>query len=42
MIPPLGRKQFFVTFEIVSAVDFDMDTLYIEYHVKVTKISFIR
>ncbi|XP_052739093.1 tectonic-like complex member MKS1 [Bicyclus anynana] len=33
--PSLGRKNVFVTFEIVSAVDFDMDNLYIEFHIKI-------
>ncbi|OWR55067.1 Meckel syndrome type 1 protein [Danaus plexippus plexippus] len=32
--PPLGKKTLFVSFEIVSAVDFDIDTAYIEYYIK--------
>ncbi|XP_045770806.1 Meckel syndrome type 1 protein [Maniola jurtina] len=35
VMPTLGRKKFFVTFEIVSAVDFDMDNLYVEFHIKI-------
>ncbi|XP_039751936.1 Meckel syndrome type 1 protein [Pararge aegeria] len=36
VMPPLGRKNYFVTFEIISAMDFDMDNLYIEFHIKIS------
>ncbi|CAH0713499.1 unnamed protein product, partial [Brenthis ino] len=35
VMPPLGKKKFFLTLEIVSAIEFEMDNLYIEYHIKI-------
>ncbi|XP_022832177.1 Meckel syndrome type 1 protein-like [Spodoptera litura] len=35
VMPPPGKKQFFVTLEILTAAHFDMDNLYIEFDIKV-------
>ncbi|XP_073947728.1 tectonic-like complex member MKS1 [Choristoneura fumiferana] len=35
VMPPLGRKYYFVTFEIVAAENFDLDNLYIEFNINV-------
>ncbi|CAH1641093.1 unnamed protein product [Spodoptera littoralis] len=34
VMPPPGKKQFFVTLEILTAAHFDMDNLYIEFDIK--------
>ncbi|XP_047999666.1 Meckel syndrome type 1 protein [Leguminivora glycinivorella] len=34
-MPPLGRRHYCVTLEILSATDFDFDNLYVEFHIKV-------
>ncbi|CAK1589961.1 unnamed protein product [Parnassius mnemosyne] len=33
--PPLGRTKVYVTFEILSATDFELDNIYIEYEIKI-------
>ncbi|XP_047033260.1 Meckel syndrome type 1 protein-like [Helicoverpa zea] len=35
VMPPVGKKQYCVAIEILSAVDFDMDNLYIQFDIKV-------
>ncbi|XP_038215766.1 Meckel syndrome type 1 protein [Zerene cesonia] len=35
VMPPLGGKKVFVSLEITSAKDFEMDNIYIEYHIKI-------
>ncbi|KAI5642608.1 ciliary basal body-associated, b9 protein domain-containing protein [Phthorimaea operculella] len=34
-MPPLGKKQYYLTLELLAATDFDMDNLYVEFHIKV-------
>ncbi|KAG7303313.1 hypothetical protein JYU34_011799 [Plutella xylostella] len=33
-MPSIGKKQYFITFEILSAKDFDADELYVEFFIK--------
>ncbi|XP_061722462.1 tectonic-like complex member MKS1 isoform X1 [Cydia pomonella] len=35
VMPPLGRRHHHVTLEILSATDFDLDNLYVEFYIKV-------
>lgn len=39
MMPPLGKKQYYVTLEILTATGFDMDNMYIEFDIKVSTVS---
>ncbi|XP_059048230.1 tectonic-like complex member MKS1 [Achroia grisella] len=34
-MPPLDKKQYCISLDILSATDFDMDDLYIEYNIKI-------
>ncbi|XP_075984192.1 Meckel syndrome, type 1 [Anticarsia gemmatalis] len=34
-MPPLGKKQYYISLEILTATGFDMDNLYIEFDIKV-------
>ncbi|XP_072934185.1 tectonic-like complex member MKS1 [Epargyreus clarus] len=34
-LAPLGKKRIYIAFEIVSARGFDMDNIYIEFHIKI-------
>ncbi|KAI8441899.1 hypothetical protein MSG28_005580 [Choristoneura fumiferana] len=40
VMPPLGRKYYFVTFEIVAAENFDLDNLYIEFNINDANFKF--
>ncbi|CAG4931901.1 unnamed protein product [Colias eurytheme] len=35
VMPPLGGKKVFINLEITSAIEFEMDNIYIEYHIKI-------
>ncbi|KAJ8712884.1 hypothetical protein PYW08_008188 [Mythimna loreyi] len=35
VMPPVGKKQYYITLEILTATEFDMDNLYIEFDIQV-------